>query len=108
MPITAISDEYAMSATVLLTTILIAAALLAIWVDMRLGERSPHSLTTVMLHIIVAFAVLNAVGVFGPMAIGPSRIATLLALMMIVLPGFIYAFLASLWALKLARDAMPR
>ena len=37
-----------------------------------------------------------------------STLVTMLALFGLVLLGWIYAFLASLWAMKLLRGVMPR
>jgi hypothetical protein len=98
-----------MSTQELLLAILIASMLLAVWVDTRLGDRSPSTLTTVVMHGIGAFVIVHAAAALGGMAIGPASVLRLLAgLLLIVLPAWMYAFLAMIWATKLARGALRR
>jgi hypothetical protein len=93
----------------ILLAILIASMLLAVWVDVRLGDRSPSTLTMVVMHGIGAFAVVQAAGILGVMAIAPHRmLGILVGLLLIVLPAWVYAFLAMIWATKLARNAIRR
>jgi hypothetical protein len=92
-----------------LLALVIAAAVLALWVDLRLGERSPRSMTHIVLHAATAWA---AVGLAVPlvvMLIDPSsQFRTLLGLLGLLLPSWTYAYLAMLWALKLMVNALPR
>ncbi|PWU22212.1 MAG: hypothetical protein C5B48_10435 [Candidatus Rokuibacteriota bacterium] len=93
----------------LVTAILVGAAGLALWVDVRLGERGPRSITMVVLHAAGAFFAVRAMAVVAPMAIHKgSALLTMVALFGLVLPGWIYAFLASLWTMKLLRGVRPR
>jgi hypothetical protein len=49
------------------------------------------------------------VALFGTSLIDPSsRIQTVLVLALLVLPGWMYAFLVSIWTMKLVRSALPR
>ena len=92
-----------------LLALIVGAAVLALWVDVRLGERSPHSLLMVLLHGGASLAVIHFMGSLAPQVISPeSQLRTMVALFAIVLPAWMYGFLASLWVLKLLRSAMPR
>jgi len=63
----------------------------------------------VVMHGAGAFLVVRLVAVLAPQLIDPeSRGRTVLALCLVVLPGWMYAFLASIWAMKLMRGAMHR
>jgi hypothetical protein len=93
----------------LATAILIGAAGLALWVDVRLGDRGPHTLMKVVTHGAGAFIAVRLMAFLAPAVIHHGSVAlTMLALFGLVLPGWIYAFLASLWAMKLVRSALPR
>jgi hypothetical protein len=98
-----------MSALELGSAVLIGAAGLAVWVDLRLGDRCPRSIVKVLMHGAGAFITVRLVATLAPQIIDPeSRPRTMLALCLIVLSGWIYAFLVSIWAMKLIRSAMPR
>src|SRR5712692_3129350 len=98
-----------MSSLELGTAVLVGAAALALWVDVRLGDRCPQSMVKVVMHGAGAFVVVRLVAVLAPQLIDPqSTVRTVLALCLIVLPGWMYAFLASIWAMKLMRSAMLR
>lgn len=98
-----------MSKVELVTALLVGAAALALWVDARLGARTPHSLTKIVLHGVGAVVAVQLVGSVGPMVIDPSSTPrTMLGLFAIVLPGWTYAFLATYWVLKLVRGLLPR
>lgn len=89
--------------------VLVGAAVLAVWVDARLGERSPGTIMKLLLHVILAsVAVRTGAAVAAQLLPGESRALIVLVLCLIVLPGWIYGFLVSLWAMKLVRSAMPR
>jgi ABC-type branched-subunit amino acid transport system permease subunit len=92
-----------------LMVLMVAAGVLAVWVDVRLGERGPRSLAKVALHGATGWAVVGLCGALAGMVVEPGSLPrTLVALLAIVLPGWIYAFLASLWTLRLVRDTVPR
>jgi hypothetical protein len=89
--------------------VLVGAAALAVWVDVRLGDRTPGSILKVLVHCILAsIAVRVGAGLATQLLAGESRAQIVLVLCLIVLPGWIYAFLVSLWTLKLVRSALPR
>jgi hypothetical protein len=93
----------------LATAILVGAAALALWVDVRLGDRGPQSMKKIVMHGAAAFIAVRVMAELAPAAMHQGSTAiTMVALFALVLPGWIYAFLASLWALKLVRSVMPR
>jgi hypothetical protein len=92
-----------------LLMLVVAAAALALWVDVRLGERSPRSPTHVVLHAATAWAAVGVVVPLVVMLVDPtSQIRTLTGLLGLLLPSWTYAYLAMLWALKLVVNALPR
>jgi hypothetical protein len=91
------------------TAFLLGAAGLALWLDTRLGDRCPRSPGRVVLHAAVAWVVVRIAGEFATDLIDPgSRVRTATVLTLVILPGWIYAFLASIWSMKLIRGALAR
>jgi hypothetical protein len=88
------------------TLVFVAAAALALWLDVRLGGRGPSSLSRIVLHTIVAIVLLRAARHVVVTADAP--ISTMIVIIGILLPSLVYVFLASLWVLKMVRGAMPR
>lgn len=80
----------------------IGAALLAFWLDCRFDKRRPASAVRRFVHAGIAFAVLQiSTGVASHLAGGDAPAARrLIAVFFLVLPGFVYAFLASVWLLR--------
>jgi hypothetical protein len=98
-----------MNALALLLLFSVGAAVLALWVEVRLGERSPDSPSKVMLHAATAWVVVGCAAAIAVMLIDPeSRTRTMLALLALVLPSWTYAYLSMMWALKLVARAIPR
>src|SRR5438445_5696929 len=92
-----------------LIVLVLAAGVLALWVDVRLGERSPQSMTHIVLHAATAWAVVGLAVPLVVMVIDPtSQIRTILGLLGLLLPSWVYAYLAMLWALKLIANARLR
>jgi hypothetical protein len=97
-----------MSVGAFLMTFFACAAVLAVWLDFRLGERYPQSIAKVLLHGGCSLLVLQVVITMTPALMSPDEQArSILALFFVVLPGLMYVFLASIWFLKLVRSAMP-
>jgi len=98
-----------MSVGAFLLTFFACSAVLAVWVDFRLGERYPQSLAKVILHGGCSLLALRVVISLTSSLMSPEAQAkSILALFFVVLPGLIYVFLASIWFMKLVRSAMPR
>ena len=98
-----------MSAGAFVPTLACGAVLLAFWVDMRLGRRTPSTPGVIFLHSVVAYASLQFMGVIASATMSPDAPArTLLVLFAVVLPPFVYSFLAAIWLLKLLRGLQLR
>lgn len=81
--------------------LVLGAAALALWLDTRLGEHRPGTLGSQMTHGFLAVVAVNVcaslvVRLAGPGAPPASRFA---ALLLILVPCLVYAFLAGLWLL---------
>jgi hypothetical protein len=91
------------------TAFLVGAAGLALWLDLRLGDRCPRSPVKVALHAAVAWVAVRLVAALATQLFDPaSKVRTATVLTLLVLSGWIYAFLASIWSMKLLRSAMAR
>jgi hypothetical protein len=88
------------------TLVFVAAAVLALWLDVRLGGMEPSSMTRIILHALIAMLALDVAKNVVVAADGPTL--TMLVLFGVFLPALVYVFLASLWVLKMVRGAMPR
>ena len=84
----------------------VAAAALALWLDVRLGEKGPNSLSKILLHAVGGMLLLRAASQMVGAADGPAPLT--IVLFAILLPALVYVFLTSLWMLKMLRGAMPR
>ena len=90
-------------------SLFLGAAILAMWADVRVGERGPTAFSRVLLHALVAFLVLRfAREIVVGVAEQDEAARTMLVLFGILLPALVYVFLASLWVLKVVRGALPR
>jgi hypothetical protein len=86
-----------------------AAAVLAIWVYVRLGERAPTALSRIILHAIVALVALRGARVAVAEGVHPGELAqSILVLFGILLPALVYVFVASLWVLRTIQSATAR
>ncbi len=90
------------------TAVLVGAAGLALWVDVRLSNRSPGTVVKVIMHAVLASLAVRAGATLAVQLIDGSTTCTVVALCLVVLPGWVYAFLVSLWTMKLVRSAIPR
>lgn len=78
----------------------VGAALLAMWTSMRFPRLGPATLDRLLVHAVVAFALLRLV---------PGTDSAAFAFVVVfgaLLPALVYAFLVSLWVLRLAQDAL--
>ena len=78
---------------------MVAAALLALWFDVRFPALAPASLTRRVGVACAAFVLLWATPVFGG-----SAVAVYTTVFGILLPAFFAAFLAGIWLLRALRD----
>jgi hypothetical protein len=86
---------------------LLGAALLGLWLDARLGERRPTSRRAVVAAVATAFLAMQAVKLVATSWLSPEApLRSLVLLFAVVLPAWAYTFLASIWVLKVLRDAL--
>ena len=90
----------------LLVALAIGCAVLALWAHVRWPGAAPKSLGGAMLRVLVGFALLQLGVVLLEAAVGVSADLALLAVVAVVVPVLSFAFLASLWVLKLFADAL--
>jgi len=87
--------------------LVIGAALLAVWLDFRLGERRPASAVRRFCHVAAAYVVLQIVTVaFEHVAKATATPGQrIVALFLLFLPSLLYAFLSGLWLFRTLADA---
>ena len=84
----------------------VGAALIAVWVDCRLGARRPASPMRRFVHAGLAFAVLQvASGVAAHFAHGAPRGQVVIAIFLLLLPSLVYAFLGGAWLVRTLAEA---
>jgi hypothetical protein len=95
-----------MAPPVFAVLLFVGAAALALWLDVRLGEKGPRSLSQILMHALGGMLLLRAASHMVGAAEGPAPLT--IVLFAILMPALIYVFLTSLWVLKMLRGAMPR
>lgn len=97
-----------MTTTYLLAAFAVGTALLAIWSFLRWPAAAPTSFKEAVLRVVVALLVLQVGGGILDPSIDAARSFAALVVVGIVVPVLTYAFLASLWFMKLCADQMRR
>ena len=95
-----------MDSGVLLLATAGGAALLALWCYVRWPGAAPARLGGAVLRVLVAFAFLHVGTIPLDAAAGASTGVAVLALVGVIVPVLTFAFLASLWVMKLFADAL--
>jgi hypothetical protein len=88
-------------------TLILAAFLLAAWCDARLETLRPASMKWRIAHVVLSCALLQ-LGAIGGAAIVPDGAGLdrqLIAVFALLLPVFVYAFVAALWLLRTLAEA---
>jgi hypothetical protein len=104
-------DDCCMSKHELLSFFALAAAMLAVWVDVRFPALIPEGTHRRIAHAVAALA---AAQILVPallqllFAAADSRPVVLLGLFLLFLPALVYSFLSGIWLLRLFRGALPR
>jgi hypothetical protein len=93
-----------MSVQLFVAALASGAALLALWLYVRFPQLTPPSAARTVVHLLLAGVVLYA---FVPDTSG-SAAAAFSAAFLVVLPGLVYAFLASIWMLRPMQAATSR
>jgi hypothetical protein len=98
-----------MTATAFLICFGLAAAVLALWAFVRLPGFAPTSVRSALLHVGAALVFMHLALPAGLTHAAESG-ATLMVLAGVIgaaLPALTYVFLATLWAIRVAQDALP-
>jgi hypothetical protein len=92
-----------MSSSALVLVYTIGAAALAMWVEVRFGRLAPGSLKARFLHTALALATVQLAVPVMRLLVGDGESVghSMFALLYVFLPALLYAFLASIWLLKL-------
>jgi hypothetical protein len=86
----------------LTVAVAVGAAAIALWLDVRFGALTPGSMTTTLLHLLLAMLFfisqpkLLTAATGGADSAGPKFVAVFLLL----LPSMTYVWLVSIWMLK--------
>jgi hypothetical protein len=76
----------------------VGAGLLAIWIHTRFPDLGPEKPARLLLHLVLAMVLLNAIP-----GTGGSTIAAYAVVFGFVLPALVYTFLATIWLLLVAQ-----
>jgi hypothetical protein len=90
----------------LLVVLSLGAAALALWSYVRWPGAAPASFRGAVLRVVVAFGVLQVGAALLDAAAGTSTALAVLALVGAIVPALTFAFLASLWFMRLFADAL--
>ena len=82
----------------------VGTALLAVWSYLRWPAVAPRSLRSALLRVVVAVALLHTGGSLLASGIAAAPHWAPLLLVVAVVPVLTYAFLASLWFMKVLAD----
>jgi hypothetical protein len=88
-------------------TLVFAAFLLAMWCDARFETLRPGTTQWRIVHVVASCALVQ-LGAIGGAAIVPEGAGVdrqLIAVFAVLLPVFVYAFLAALWLLRTLAEA---
>ena len=91
---------------VFVLTLAVAAALLALWCHVRWPGAAPAGFVAGALRLIAGFLLLQLGVLVLEAAVGVSFGMALLAIVGVVVPVLTFAFLTSLWVLKLFADSV--
>ena len=86
----------------------VGAALIALWLDVRVRRPQPRGVVSTLVNLGAAFIVLSEMPVPVAAIVGGSDSAArkMAALFLCALPALIYAFLSVVWFFKLAQSMM--
>ena len=92
-----------------ITCLLVGAAAIALWTDVRLPRLAPKGLAGVTRHFLgalVALVVLTPLGAEAVAGETTSAVRNLLSLFAVALPALVYSMLVTLWLLRVAQQAL--
>jgi hypothetical protein len=86
----------------------VGAALIAMWLDVRLEGRRPASLLRRACHLAAGVAILQVASAGLRYALGadPSDLRQFAVVFVVLLPSIVYAFLSGLWLMRALADVV--
>jgi hypothetical protein len=99
-------EEAEMTPSYLLAAFALGTAVLAVWSFVRWPALAPTTFKAAGLRVLVAILVLQVGGGILDPSIGAARSFAALVVVGIVVPVLTFAFLASLWFMKLCAEQM--
>ncbi len=85
----------------------VGAGAIAVWLDVRLGPRSPRTLRTALTNLGVSLCGLNLIPLLLTALVDDSSPASkIVGVLVIVLPLLTYVFLSSIWLIKQFHSAL--
>jgi hypothetical protein len=98
-----------LSSIALVSVIVLGAALLALWIEVRFTELGPKSSRARFAHFAAGMLLVGLLPQAMRLLLAPddSPVAAMLALFLVFLPSMTYSFLGAIWLLKLLQSAMP-
>ena len=90
--------------------LVVGAALIALWLETRFRERSPQAIGMTIVHVLVSnvLLALSPVGMKLVIAGGDEPSRQMFAVFFVLLPAFVYAFVAILWLMRWSSSMMTR
>jgi hypothetical protein len=91
----------------LILAVAIGAGAIALWLDVRFKERGPQTVLRTLAHVAVSLLCLqiSPALVVLVVAAGESPARKMVAIFAVLLPALSYAWLSSIWLLKLLQRA---
>jgi hypothetical protein len=83
------------------------AAMLAMWIYLRVPDAGPSSVAAITLHMVVSVVGANLVAP-AVLRSGASREAVFAATFVVVLPLLVYIFLSAIWLIRFGQATLSR
>ncbi len=93
-----------MTANYLLVAFTVGTAALALWSYVRWPGAAPATMKGALLRVLISFVLLQVGGGALDIGVGAAPSLALLVVILAVVPVLTYAFLASIWFLKVCVD----
>jgi len=92
----------------LVDAVALGAAVIALWVYVRMRDVGPRGMKQTLLHVGAAFTLLSAVPAFTTVIVGGGESSgrKLAALFLLVFPALVYTFLSIVWFLKMVQSML--
>jgi hypothetical protein len=90
----------------LLLTTTLGAAVLALWCHVRWPGAAPTTIRGSIVRVLIGFAALHLSAAVLEWAAGVSVGAVIVSYVGVIVPVLTFAFLATLWVMKLFADAL--